>query len=376
MCAGRIGLGWAHDVISFAYHMFMHSPCICTLFLIYLLYLNCFGTFLIVFFSLLLFLFTLVMSMASKRKSASSQNPLQSGASFSSNPTPSHIRFRDEDAWKDFSENFSRWGVHLEHQVILADFVDTDLPTVIHSRGWKSLCDVPVTCPFVLIQEFYSNMHGFDFSVPLFSTCVRSTRIVITPQFVANVLHVPRVEHLDYPGCKHLRTVSKDEMISAFCGCPADWDDRQFTPCMAFAKGSRFMNIVMNFVLHPLSHYNSITEPRVWFLLVLLKHLTIDFPSHFILSILDVYRDTATHDKLIFPSAITQILCHFSVPFPSSDHFSIMCVIDYVTVKRSEAQFKSRKSDSAAPPSRSALSRSAPSSSTGDVTLGDIMAQL
>ena len=132
----------------------------------------------------------------------------------------------------------------------------------------------------------------------------------------------------------------------------------------------------MTSVLHPLSHYNSIIEPRAQFLLSLLEHFTIDFPSHFILSLIDVYRDTTTHDKLIFPSAITQILCHFSVPFPSSDHFSIMCVIDYVTVKRSEAQFKSRKSDSAAPPSRSALSRSAPSSSTGDVTLGDIMAQL
>ena len=87
--------------------MFMHSPCICTLFSIYLLYLNCFGTFLIVSLSFPLFLFTLVVSMAPKRKSASSQNPLHSGASSSSNPTPSQIRFRDEDAQKDFSENFS-----------------------------------------------------------------------------------------------------------------------------------------------------------------------------------------------------------------------------------------------------------------------------
>ena len=72
----------------------------------------------------------------------------------------------------------------------------------------------------------------------------------------------------------------------------------------------------MTFVLHPLSHYNSITEPRAQFLLSLLKHLTIDFPSHFILSIIDVYKDMATHNKLIFPSAITRILCHFFVPFP------------------------------------------------------------
>ena len=97
------------------------------------------------------------------------------------------------------------------------------------------------------------------------------------------------------------------------------------------------MNMVMTFVLHPLSLYNSIIEPRVRFLLSLLEHLTIDFPSHFILFIIDVRLDSASRDKLIFPSAITRILRHFSVPFPSSDHFSIMCAIDYATIKRSEA---------------------------------------
>ena len=135
----RIGLGWADDAISFAYHMFMHSPCIHTLFSIYLLYLNCFGTFLIVSLSLPLFLFTLVVSMTPKRKSTSSQNPFRFGASSSSDPTPSHIRFCDENARKYFSKNFSQQGVHSERRVILADFIDTDLPTVIHSQGWESL---------------------------------------------------------------------------------------------------------------------------------------------------------------------------------------------------------------------------------------------
>ena len=102
------------------------------------------------------------------------------------------------------------------------------------------------------------------------------------------------------------------------------------------------MNMVMTFVLHPLSHYNSITKPRARFLLSLLEHLTIDFPSHFILSIIDVHLDLVSRDKFIFLSAITRILCHFSVPFPSSDHFSIICTIDYATVKRSEAQFQLR----------------------------------
>ena len=99
--------------------------------------------------------------------------------------------------------------------------------------------------------------------------------------------------------------MSKDEMISAFCERPTDWGDCQFTPCSTFAKGPRFMNMVMTFVLHPLSHYNSIIKPRARFFISLLGHLTIDFPSYFILSIIDVYRDMVTRDKLIFPSAIT-----------------------------------------------------------------------
>ena len=121
------------------------------------------------------------------------------------------------------------------------------------------------------------------------------------------MLHVSRVEHPDYPGCEHLRTVSKDKMMSAFCERPSDWGDRQFTPCKAFAKGPKFINMVITFVLHPLSHSNFITEPRARFFLSLLEHLTIDFFSHFILSIIDVYRDTGTRDKLIFPSAIMRI---------------------------------------------------------------------
>ena len=133
----------------------------------------------------------------------------------------SHIRFHDDDAFKAFSENISRPGIHSECQVILSDFADTDLPTVIHSKGWESLCDVPVTCPLVLIQEFYSNMHGIDRSIPLFFIRVRGTRIPITPQFVANVLQVLRIEFPDYPSCKHLRTVSKDELMSAFYERPS-----------------------------------------------------------------------------------------------------------------------------------------------------------
>ena len=95
--------------------------------------------------------------------------------------------------------------------------------------------------------------------------------------------------------------------------------------------------MVMTFVLHPLSHYNSITEPRARFLLSLIEHLSIDFPFYFILSIIDMYIDSATRDKLIFPSTITRILRHFSIPFPLSNHFSVMGAINAATIKQSEA---------------------------------------
>ena len=153
------------------------------------------------------------------------------------------------------------------------------------------------------------------------------------------MLRVPKIEFLDYPSYEHLRIVSRDELMSAFCKRPTTWGERLFTPCRPFAKGLRFMNMVITFVLHPLSHYNSIIEPRARFLLSLLEHLTKDFPSHFILSIIDVHLDLASRDKLIFPSTITRILHHFSIPFPSSDLFTVMCAIDYATVKRSEASF-------------------------------------
>ena len=141
---------------------------------------------------------------------------------------------------------------------------------------------------------------------------------MVTSDIVSNVLHVPRVVYPDYPGCDCLKIVSKDELISAFCKHPSNWGDRQFTPCSTFAKGPRFLIMVMTFVLYPFSHCNSIIEPRAQFFLSLLEHLTIDFPSHFIISIINVHRDTATRDKLIFPLAIMRILHHFSIPFPVS----------------------------------------------------------
>ena len=103
------------------------------------------------------------------------------------------------------------------------------------------------------------------------------------------------------------------------------------------------LNMVMTFTLTPLSHYNFITKPRARFLLSLLEDLSIDFPSHLITSIIDVYQDTATYDKLIFPSAIMWILRHFSIPIPLSPLFTTMGAISIGSVRRSEVQLQMKR---------------------------------
>ena len=101
--------------------------------------------------------------------------------------------------------------------------------------------------------------------------------------------------------------------------------------------------MVMTFTFTLLSHYNSITESCTRFLLSLLEDLSIDFSSHFITSILDVYLDTTTRNKLIFPLAITQILRHFSIPILSSPYFTTVGAISVGSVWWSEAQLQLKR---------------------------------
>ena len=86
----------------------------------------------------------------------------------------------------------------------------------------------------------------------------------------------------------------------------------------------------------PLSHYNSIIEPHACLLLSLIEDHSIDFPSHFILSLIDVYRDMTTRDKFIFPSAITRIIHHFSISISNSHLFIVMGAINAASIQRSE----------------------------------------
>ena len=73
-------------------------------------------------------------------------------------------------------------------------------------------------------------MHEINHLVPLFFNRVRGMHIPITPQLVVDVLQVPRIEFPDYPSCEHLRTISRDELMSAFYEHPFVWGKRPFTP--------------------------------------------------------------------------------------------------------------------------------------------------
>ena len=52
---------------------------------------------------------------------------------------------------------------------------------------------------------------------------------------------------------------------------------------------------------------------------------------------IDIYRDTATRDKFIFPSAITCILLYVHITFPLSTHFYAIGAVSKEFIQRSNA---------------------------------------
>ena len=173
LCVGRIGLAWAHDVFYFACHMFNHFHAYVLSFS-YIWYIwTAWDFFYCSSLFLPLNLFTLVVSMAPKCKSTPAWNSFHSGVSSSTDPSPSNVQFRDDDAFKAFSENFSRRGIHSERQVVLSDFTDTDLPFIIHNRRWVTVWHPDHMSsrayPGVLLQH----ARDWSFSTSLFHSRLR-----------------------------------------------------------------------------------------------------------------------------------------------------------------------------------------------------------
>ena len=147
-----VGLDWVEPMMQLflAHHMLMHISCIHALsFLLLVLCCDC-----VLCFSTSFSLSLLGrLRMTPKLKSTLSRNSLHSRTS-PSNRTPLHVRFHDEKAYKDFSENFFKCGVHSECHMVLSNFFDTTLSDVIHNRRWESLCEIPMSCPIVIIHDF------------------------------------------------------------------------------------------------------------------------------------------------------------------------------------------------------------------------------
>ena len=111
-----VGLDWAKPMMQFL----LHVTCLCiphayilhfSIFLLFELFWSFFYCF---FFPLSIFFFTLIMSMAPKRKSTLAWNPLHSCASSSFNHAPFSLHFCNVDAHMEFTENFSLLGIHSE----------------------------------------------------------------------------------------------------------------------------------------------------------------------------------------------------------------------------------------------------------------------
>ena len=109
----------------------LHVICSCIFMHTYLHFFTFLYTTILVIFwlsSSLSFFLVLVYSMTPKRKSTSFQNLLRFRVSSSSDPTPSSVRFCDDEARKDFSENFCRRGIHSEHHVVHQIFLTLTYP--------------------------------------------------------------------------------------------------------------------------------------------------------------------------------------------------------------------------------------------------------
>ena len=140
LCSGRIGLGWAHDVFNIAHHMLMHFHA----YIPYILYILIYWLCLVLFYMFLspsLSLVYVSCIMAPKHKSTHPLLLILLPHMFDSmmrRPKWTSLRTFPDEAF-------------ILNTKSLCDFSDTNLPTVIHSKGWKSLCDILITCPSLLI---------------------------------------------------------------------------------------------------------------------------------------------------------------------------------------------------------------------------------
>ena len=89
----------------------------------------------------------------------------------------------------------------------------------------------------MFIQKFDSNMHAIDTFVPRFTIVFRGTCIVFTPNLIFEVLHVPKVDHPNYPSHPHLFSISRDELALLFGEKTMLWGGTLNFTTTEFTKG-------------------------------------------------------------------------------------------------------------------------------------------
>ena len=60
-------------------------------------------------------------------------------------------------------------------------------------------------------------MDAINTSLTWFTTVFYGTCIVVTPDFISEILHAPRVDRPNYPSYPRLFSISRDELVTLFC---------------------------------------------------------------------------------------------------------------------------------------------------------------
>ena len=166
----------------------------------------------------------------------------------------------------------------------------------------------------------------------------RGTHIAVTPNFIFAVLHVPRVAHPNYPSHTHLHTIFRDKLALLFNEMAMVWGDT-----LNLSTQLSLLKIQGSLIWwwSLFSHHSHTITPSLSLMLVSFflswKIFLYIFPSHMIVSMIDIYRDTATRDKLIFPLTITRSLTHLHFTIPSSPLFYAMGANSKESISRSGA---------------------------------------
>ena len=155
------------------------------------------------------------------------------------------------------------------------------IPHIFEQQRWLNLYSIFPPVPAILIPEFYANMFDCNFLEKHFCVSIRGNTFYIDADIIANALEIPHVTKLDYT---FENDPDKDVVLNRFCGYNCLWGNHTNAETVGFTDEVRLLNKIMCANLYPLSHSNTITLERAFFLYALLTNVPIDIPSMLLFS--------------------------------------------------------------------------------------------